>query len=40
MKRTEEFSNNEVKLILFMAAVMAVLTIDATIRLMQLGGMF
>lgn len=39
MKRTEEFSNNEVKLILFMAAVMAVLTVDATIRLIQLGGM-
>lgn len=39
MKRTEEFSNNEVKLILFMAAVMAVLTVDATIRLMQLGRM-
>lgn len=39
MKRTEEFSNNEVKLILFMSAVMAVLTVDATIRLIQLGGM-
>lgn len=39
MKRTEEFSNNEVKLILFMAAVMAVLTVDATIRLAELGRM-
>ena len=35
-----EFTNKEVKLILLMAGVMAVLTVDATIRLIQLGGMF
>ena len=35
-----EIKGKDVPLILLMAGVMAVLTIDATIRLMQLGRMF
>lgn len=35
-----EFTDSEAKLIIAMAIVMIPLVIDATIRLIQLGGMF